>query len=301
MPGMYFQPIPRRRFLKTTVLAGAATVLHGTRMPARAAHSDEVHLALLSDTHVGPGERAKDPRGFDPCAQLRGVVPGIIAGAPRGVILNGDAASREGLTEDYRELKALLDPLSRVAPVYIGLGNHDHRDNFKEVFTSPAGRDAGVRNHQVLIVEEPSVRFLVLDSLLYVSKAAGLLREHQRFWLAEYLRTHDDRPVVLFVHHTLGDGDGDLLDAGRLFEILRPRRQVKAVFYGHSHSWDIGGRQGVKLINLPSLGYNFGKGGKDQPVGWVDARSRRDGVDPTLHAIAGNRAQDGRTTRISWE
>ena len=102
------------------------------------------------------------------------------------------------------------------------------------------------------------------------------------------------------MHHTLGDGDGDLLDAGRLFEIIRPRRQVKAIFYGHSHGWEIGERQGVKLINLPSLGYNFGKDGKDQPVGWVDARFRRDGVDLTLHAIAGNRAQDGQTSQISW-
>jgi hypothetical protein len=29
-----------------------------------------------------------------------------------------------------------------------------------------------------------------------------------------------------------------------------------------------------------------------------DARFRRDGVDLTLHAIAGNRAGDGRTTRV---
>jgi len=32
-------------------------------------------------------------------------------------------------------------------------------------------------------------------------------------------------------------------------------------------------------------------------VGWVDARFRRDGVGLTLHAIGGNRAQDGQIVR----
>ncbi len=33
-------------------------------------------------------------------------------------------------------------------------------------------------------------------------------------------------------------------------------------------------KQGVKLINLPALGYNFTD---HDPVGWVDARFRRNG------------------------
>jgi 3',5'-cyclic AMP phosphodiesterase CpdA len=308
MPGLHYQPIRRREFLKVSVVTGAAVVVQGCRaMPGAQFRNEneEIHLALLSDTHIGTGESAKDPRGFDPSEQLRRVLPHIISGAPRGVILNGDAASREGLPTDYRELKSLLEPLSRVAPIYIGLGNHDHRANFKEVFATSAGLKADVLNHHVLIIEESFCRFIILDSLLYTKTAAGLLGEHQRAWLADYLKSHSDKPIILFVHHTLGDSDGDLLDANRLFEIIRPstssgrgpHRQVKAIFYGHSHSWEIGEKQGVKLINLPSLGYNFWEG---QPVGWVDARFRRDGVALTLHAIAGNRADDGKTSQIRW-
>lgn len=81
------------------------------------------------------------------------------------------------------------------------------------------------------------------------------------------------------------------------FVIIRPHRQVKAIFYSHSHSWNISERAAVKLINLPALGYNFWEG---ESVGWVDARFRRTGVDLTLHAIAGNRAQDGQISRILW-
>jgi 3',5'-cyclic-AMP phosphodiesterase len=299
MPGLYHRPIRRRDFLKTSFLAGAAVVVHGCRMPPGAsANQDEIHFALLSDSHVaGDRERGKDPRGFDPWENLNRIVPDLVSRVPRGVILNGDAASREGLTADYTELKTLLDPLSRVAPVYIGLGNHDHRENFKAVFTSAGGLNAGVPNHHVLVIEESFLRFIVLDSLLYVNKAAGLLGGHQRTWLTDYLKTHTEKPAILFVHHTLGDGDGDLLDANRLFEIIRAHRNVKAIFYGHSHMWEIRERQGVKLINLPALGYNFWEG---EPVGWVDARFRRNGVDLTLHAIAGNRAKDGQTSRILW-
>jgi 3',5'-cyclic AMP phosphodiesterase CpdA len=298
MPGFIHQPVRRREFLKTSLWTGVAVVLHAGQSRANTPPAEEeTHFALLSDTHVGPGERAKDPRGFDPVAQLKRVVPEIVAAAPRGVILNGDAASREGLAEDYRELKGLLDPLSRVAPVYIGLGNHDDRENFKQAFTSPAGTDAGVKDRSVLVIEESFIRFIVLDSLLFVNKAAGLLGERQRTWLADYLKAHAEKPVVLFVHHTLGDGDGDLFDADRLFNIVRPHPQVKAIFYGHSHAWEIGERQGVKLINLPSLGYNFWEG---EPVGWVDARFRRDGVDLTLRAIAGKRDEDGKTSRVRW-
>jgi hypothetical protein len=301
MPGIHYELIRRRDFLKTTLLAGAAVVLHGCQVSHDAssgsgANENEVHLALISDPHIGPGERAKDKRGFDPCAQLRQVVPDIAAAAPRAAIINGDAASREGLPEDYQELKTLIDPLSCVAPVYIGLGNHDDRDNFKKTFGS-ATADAGVLRHLVLVIEEPSLRFIVLDSLHYVNKAAGLLGWNQRAWLAEYLDTHKDKPAVFFVHHTLGEGDNDLLDAGRMFDVMRPHRQVKAIFYGHSHAWGISERQGVKLINLPSLGYNFVE---QEPVGWVDARFWRGGVDLTLHAIAGNRAGDGQTTRVRW-
>jgi Icc protein len=297
MPGVFHQP-SRREFLKTSFLAGAAVILYGCQSsPNTYSSENELRWALLSDPHIGPGEAAKDKRGFDPCAQLKQVVPDIIATAPRGIILNGDAASREGLPEDYRELKTLLEPASRAAPIYIGLGNHDHRANFKEAFPPPPGLDAAVRDHLVLIMEEPFLRFIVLDSLLYTNKSAGLLGENQRAWLIDYLKSHREKPAILFVHHTLGEGDGDLLDAGRMFDIIRPNHQVKAIFYGHSHAWSITERQGVKLINLPALGYNFWQG---EPVGWIDARFRPKGVDLTLHAIAGNREQNGQTTRIRW-
>src|SRR5206468_5857710 len=105
------------------------------------------------------------------------------------------------------------------------------------VFDHPSGNRQKVAGKHVLVIERPSMRLIVLDSLFYVNKAAGLLGKAQRDWLDRYLEASDDQPTVIFVHHTLGDGDGDLLDVERLFRLTRPHKTVKAIIYGHSHKY----------------------------------------------------------------
>jgi len=294
MPELYHLPRSRRFVLKTSLLAGVATVT-GVAKPAQP-DTGSLHLALLSDTHV-PGDRKNGHRGMNPWENLKRIVPEVAAAKPEGVIINGDAARLSGLKEDYVELKALLEPVATAAPIYIGMGNHDDRKPFRQVFDDEPGRLKDLRNKHVLVLEHPTVRVVVLDSLLYVNKVAGLLGKGQRNWLAGWLERNKDRPVVFFVHHTLGDGDGDLLDANRMFGILKKHPQVKAVFYGHSHRWEIGERDGIRLINLPAVGYNFSD---NQPVGWVDARFDPTGADLTLRAFGGNLAGNGKLTRVDW-
>jgi Icc protein len=300
MPGIFYQPLDRRSFLRISAF-GTAAVVSGCRTPPAPAPASisagrEFHLALLSDTHI-PADRTNRYRGFNPGENLKRTVPEVVAAGPEGVIVNGDAARLEGLPGDYDEFKRLLEPVSAVSPVYISLGNHDHRANFFKAFPAPRGERQKVEGKHVLVIEHAVARIVMLDSLLYVNQAAGLLGKSQRQWLAGYLPQQADRPVVLFVHHTLKDGDGDLLDADRLFDLIRPHHQVKAIFYGHSHVWDLGERQGVKLINLPAVGYNF----RDQdPVGWVDARFGSSGVQLKLHAFGGNIAENGRSVEIRW-
>jgi 3',5'-cyclic AMP phosphodiesterase CpdA len=258
-------------------------------------NSTEAHLALLSDTHI-PADPTNEYRGFRPVDNLRQVVPQVISADPQAVIVNGDAARLEGLKEDYDSLKDLLTPIASRAPIYIGLGNHDDRRNFFGVFADAAG-DEKVSGKHVAVFERGPVRFIVLDSLLYVDKVAGLLGKAQRDWLAGFLESSDDRPHVLFVHHTLGDGDGDLLDVDRLFKNISQHKKVKALFYGHSHRYAQERRGHIHLINLPAVGYNFND---SQPVGWVDARFSRQGVSMVLRAVGGNRLGDGKTTTIEW-
>lgn len=297
MPGIFSSNLDRRTFIKQTSLAGLAVAVAGCATGDRnPSDSEQLHLALLSDTHI-PADPENSYRGFKPVANLARVLPEVIGGRPQGVILNGDAARLEGKAEDYARLRGMLTPLTERAPIYIGLGNHDDRETFLKSFTDQPGDLPKVTAKHVILIEHPHLRIIQLDSLLYVNRTAGLLGHAQREWLRQFLAASDHRPTILFVHHTLGDGDGELLDADRLFALLKPHRHVKAIFYGHSHVWEIGERQNIKLINLPAVGYNFND---DQPVGWVDAEFHRGGVELTLHAIGGNLTDNGRKTSVEW-
>lgn len=297
MPGIFSLNTDRRSFIKNSTIAGLSVALTGCATNRRRTASDQsLFLTLLSDTHI-PGDPENGYRGFKPVVNLARILPEIRTNLPDGVILNGDAARLEGKVEDYARLRVMLAPLAKVAPIYIGLGNHDERETFLHAFNDQPGKLPKVTGKHVIIIEQPQLRIIQLDSLLYTNKTAGLLGHAQRDWLDNFLATSDRRPTILFVHHTLGDGDGELLDADRLFELLKPYGQVKAIFYGHSHVWKITERQNIKLINLPAVGYNFSD---DQPVGWVDARFNPAGVDLTLHTIGGNQAENGHSTSLGW-
>jgi len=296
MPRIFDLRLNRRRFLRESSIAGAALVAAGCVSHRGAGGDRPFHVALLSDTHT-PEDRANEYRGFKPWENLQRIVPAVVGAGPECVLLNGDAARLEGKPGDYAQLRSLLAPLAAQTPIYIGLGNHDHRGNFREAFPDQPGETRPVPDKLVLVIEQPALRIIQLDSLLYVNEVAGLLGREQRTWLADFLRSADRRTTILFVHHTLTDGDGDLLDVDRLFDLLKPHRHVKAIFYGHSHVWATGERQGIKMINLPAVGYNFRD---EDPVGWVEARFDSRGADLKLHALAGNTLEDGRTTRVNW-
>jgi len=282
----------RRQFLKGTLALAAGVATLG---PARVLGDDRdgcTRWAFLSDTHVAP-----DPdnhyRGFYPYRNLREIAAQIAYNPPDGVIVTGDLARMRGETAAYDNLKALLAPVSRERPVYLGLGNHDKRGDFSEVFGGSVGAAMTIEDKCVAAVVAGPMRLIVLDSLL-VDRAAGLLGQSQRAWLKNFLDACDDRPTILFFHHRPRI---DLLDTRRLFDIIRPLGKVKAVVYGHSHKFRFSEYKGIHLINLPATGYNMS--GR-QPVGWVEAKLTDRGGHFTLHALAGNRKLDGCTESLCW-
>jgi 3',5'-cyclic AMP phosphodiesterase CpdA len=257
---------------------------------------DLARWAFLSDTHV-PADRENNYRDFYPYRNLREVVAQIAPDLPEGVVITGDLARLEGLPGDYANARKLLAPIIERRPVCVGLGNHDNRENFLKEFSEPGGDKQAVKGKHVVVVDTGPVRLIVLDTLMFVNKAPGLLGRNQRTWLADHLRSDDDKPTLLCFHHTLGDGDGDLLDVPRLFDIIRPASSVKALVYGHSHVYRFAEHEGIHLINLPATGYNFGD---DQPVGWVEARLTARGGDFVLHTIGGNTENDGGVKSLRW-
>jgi len=289
----------RRHFIKTAAaMAGGVTLLGSCQSWQGTPPSDgkAVRWAFLSDTHV-PADPENNYRGFYPYQNMQKAVPQIIQAMPDGLIITGDLARLEGLPGDYENARALLSPIIEKRPVCVGLGNHDHRKNFLTAFAGAKTGKQAVQGKQVAVMDAGPVRLIVLDSLLYTNKVAGLLGKAQRNWLAEYLPANNDKPTILFFHHPLSDGDGDLLDTQRLLDIIKPAKTVKALVFGHSHHFSFSELEGIHLINLPACGYNFSD---DQAVGWVEANLTAQGGEFVLHAIGGNTAIDGQTTAVSW-
>jgi len=286
----------RRQFIQRSLAAiGALSVLGVGRVIAKP-NGKEAHLAFLSDTHI-PKDVTNNYRGFFPYQNLQKVVPLVQSSSPEGVIISGDLARLEGKPGDYSNLKTLLSPLAQNTPIYMGLGNHDDRKNFSTAFSPFATKEQPVKDKHVLVLRHGPVRLIILDSLLYTNRVAGLLGKAQRLWLKDYLQRSDDTPTLLVVHHTLSDGDDALLDVDKLFDMITLQRKVKGIIYGHSHKYHYDVIDGLHLVNVPAVGYNFND---DEPVGWLDARLYRDGADMTLHTVGGNAAQDGITTHLQW-
>jgi 3',5'-cyclic AMP phosphodiesterase CpdA len=296
--GGFGHAMNRRDFIKSSLGAVGAVFALGPMESLGADAGDQkvARIALLSDTHI-PADVQNDYRGFYPYQNLLKVVPDVVSCSPGAVVITGDLARLTGELGDYANLKKLLDPLVEKTPVFMGLGNHDNRENFFKTFQQPAGQKPPVSNKHVVVINKGPVRLIVLDSLLYTDKVPGFLGKAQRQWLEKYLKESDNTPTILCFHHSLGDADGDLLDVLRLFRMIEAVQKVKAIVYGHSHVYGFSRFEGIHLINLPAVGYNFND---TDAVGWVEAQLTNQGGNFTLHAAAGNTGADGRTTKLTW-
>jgi Icc protein len=298
MAEIFYKSMNRRNFIKTGLAAlGTVVTLNAGCSPGmKRIQYQASRWALLSDTHI-PEDVNNNYRGFYPYQNLQKVVPGIISALPDGVAITGDLARLTGQLGDYANLKKLLEPIAEKRPIFMALGNHDNRNNFVKVFNNVPGEKQPVKDKHVVVANKPTVRLIILDSLLYVNKVPGLLGKAQRQWLQNYLTECDNTPTILCFHHSLEDGDDDLLDLPRLYSAIKPIRKVKAIVYGHSHEYKFSELEGIHLINLPAVGYNFNDA---EPVGWVEANLTTKGGNFKLHAIAGNTSNDQAVTKLTW-
>lgn len=281
----------RREFLVSSL--GTAALLY---REVGAHQSTTAHWAFLSDTHIAE-DPADEYRGSRPSQNLQTVVSQIEAAHPAGAVIVGDAARREGKSGDYRQFKTLLQPIRAKIPIAIALGNTDHRDNFLQEFPESLGVAGDVTGKHIRVIEAGPMRYILLDSLMQTKLSAGLLGKAQRVWLKRFLGSSEAMPTLLFVHHTLDDGDISLLDVERMFRIIQPHRMVKAIVHGHSHRYRFDVWNGIQLINLPAVAYHFRE---SEPLGWVEARLTAEGADFKLHAVSGNTSNNGKETSLRW-
>lgn len=300
---IHLPPTSRRTFLHSLAVGGAALVAPGTRAAlARRAEPGE-YLALLADCHIDASPDKVVRERFNLSANLRAVVDDILAQPkpPAAVAVLGDLAFNTGRPGDYAQFLALVGPLrERGIPIHLTLGNHDDRGEFRKAINRHDDVAAG---HCTSVVDAAGLRLVMLDTLDRVNEVPGVVGDAQREWLSKTLDAAPQVPTLVLMHHhpspTPEPPKGALQDTAALLDVIRPRKQVKALLFGHTHVWQRSELDGVHHVNLPAVAYHFEK---PQPLGWCRLEPRRDGSAATieLNCTAGDRGHDGERVELAW-
>ena len=298
---IHFAPLNRRRFLHA---AGASILLYG-RGVASAAKSDvEADLVyLLNDTHIGE----KHPENSPVPTHLRQIVTELVnrPAHPACVIMNGDLALLDGQPGDYRHLSKLIQPLYQAGiETHLTLGNHDHREVFYEVLSELRPEQPPVASRHIAVVETEHANFFLLDSLQKTMVTQGTFGTQQLDWLTSALDAMSTKPALIVAHHNprLG-GDplhfpGGLVDSQELWNIIGPRKWVKAYIHGHIHDRGYAEHQGIHILNTPATSYVADP--KKSTTGWTTAKLTASGVTLTTHTTDPQHPWNGEVKSLTW-
>lgn len=292
-------PAMNRRHFLSVIGAGALSC----SVPVRADESAAETVYLLNDTHIGE----KHPPDSPVPTHLRQVVEELVGlrHKPACVVINGDLALKDGQPGDYRHLGQLLEPLHRAGlDLHLTLGNHDHRDVFYEQLSEQRPENPPVDSRHISVVQTRNANFFLLDSLKKTMVTQGEIGASQLKWLARALDQHPSRPAIIVTHHNprLG-GDpnhfpGGLIDSRELWEVLGPRKHVKAYVHGHIHDRTLAQHAGIHIINTPATSYVADR--TKSTTGWTVARFTSDGVTLRTRTTDPNHQWNGEEVSLKW-
>lgn len=208
-------------------------------------------IAQLTDIHLGSDP--KDPAGSNRL-RLDRVLDRICALRPRPDLLlaTGDLADK-GDVESYRKL---FDAFARLPfPVHCGVGNHDDRVGFSEVFREKPMADGFVQ----YVVESSPVCLIMLDTL-EAGRHGGAFCAAREAWLRARLADNRTRPTMIVLHHPpIDTGIAWLATNPKADWVRRLRAAVEGAdnivgfVSGHLHRAIAGVWEGRPLIVAPPV------------------------------------------------
>jgi 3',5'-cyclic AMP phosphodiesterase CpdA len=257
-------------------------------------------FALASDIHIA-ADASRVSRDVNMSAHLQQLGASLtgLKHRPSLLLIGGDLALDSGQSGDYEQVTRLLQPVRQAGvDVCLALGNHDHRENFRKIIPE-SGAAAGLEHH-VAFLRTPHVNWIVLDSLEKTLVTPGYLGTAQIDWLTGVLDANPRKPAMILVHHNPGtvNSIAGLKDTAALLQALRPRSQVKALFYGHTHTWSATeDASGLWLVNLPPVAYVFRPA---DPSGWIEAAMASNHMRLKFHGLGPRHAVHGHELELGW-
>ena len=261
----------RRSFLRLLGATGVVTVGDSPAAHAAdrlftggAADHDPNLIVLLSDCHVN-GQAKGDAYQR---RRLEATVAEILRlnQLPSRAIVFGDLAWLWGDRMDYEYGASQLNLLENAGiKVTIGMGNHDRRSTFLEVYPEYA-KTTKVPGAIVSVVDAGAVDFIMLDGLQGQDDRApndmgpesGALSSDQQDWILSVLPKWS-KPVFVCSHYPLHE-----LKAGGkpLGLLLLDSLNVAGYIHGHDHQWytkflyrNWSSSSMVRQLCLPSTGH----------------------------------------------
>ena len=151
-------------------------------------------VVQVSDTHV-VHEGLLHGR-IDSFAGLEAVMARVESRRPDAILLTGDLAD-SGHPDAYKRIRDLVGPVGERlgAPVVYMPGNHDNRENFRQVLLP--GESEGTIDQVVWV---GGLRIIALDSSV-PGAHHGELRPHQLRWLRAELASPAPEGTIVALHH----------------------------------------------------------------------------------------------------
>lgn len=207
-------------------------------------------IAQLSDPHIAELDD-KFQELYDTAGKLALSIEKLNSLRPRPVcaVMSGDLVN-SGLSSEYKVFKDII--AKSEVPLYLGIGNHDHREVFLEEF-----KDQDYLPKEGFVqyaVDLGGVRLIMLDT--YIPKSPnGTLCEERLKWLDDTLSEDTTTPALIFMHHPPFKTGIEAMDIMGLktpepFEkIVEKHDHIVQIFCGHLHR-NISSQFGGKITTV---------------------------------------------------
>ena len=177
---------------------------------------------------------------------------------PAFVVITGDLA-QEGNVTDYAYIRKLVDEGSTLinTPVYVTLGNHDHRSPFREGYLGETPSEQPYYYSTTI----GGLRLIGLTSQVPGEETGfGLIDQEQLDWLSEELKTTAPQGTVIAFHHPMLKivdigAKYNLTNAQEVSRVLQTGQDIVGVFAGHVHSNNVGHYDGI--LNVAAAGSTY--------------------------------------------